>query len=185
MAVKDCNHRDHCPFWSALSMKCKISKGGLFIPLDDHAEVYCKSPDFPQCLQYSLHPKQPLELIDNIRQNDRNRRKFTRVKASYKITLVRHIHSGEVVSHFSTIATTLDLSSSGMRLTTDKPLINDSVIQFVFNDFFPENLQEGTGQVAWCSKEIDSPYYQAGISFQDDQLIKAMGSYLNLHCHDM
>ncbi len=184
MATKDPKFIENCPFWSELSMKCRMCKGGLFIPLDDHVEVYCKTLDYPQCLQYALHPEKQLEIVARAECN-KNRRKFARVEACYKITLVRLIHSGAVVSHFSTLARTLDLSSGGMRLTTDKPLINDSVVQFSFGQPFPESLQEGNGQVAWCNKEIDAPGYQAGISFQDDQTIEAMGLYLGLHHHDI
>lgn len=185
MAIKDPTHTENCPFWSALSMKCRICKGGLFIPLDDHIEVYCKTPDFPQCLQYSLHPNNYLEIITKDSQINGNRRNNARVEASYQITLVRLIHSGKIVPHFSTFAKTLDLSRGGMRLTTNKPLVNDSVLQFSFGDSFPQSLQQGTGQVAWCNKEIDNPGYQAGISFQDDHIIEAMGLYLGLHHREM
>jgi hypothetical protein len=185
MATKDPKPIENCPFWSALSLKCQICKGGLFIPLDDHIEVYCKTPYYPHCLQYALRPENHLEIIGKSKQNNRNRRKFMRVEACYNITLVRLIHSGKVVSHFSTFARTLDLSSGGMRLTTNKPLVNDSVLQFSFDNSFPVGLQECIGQVAWCNKEIDAPGYQAGISFQDDQTIEAMGLYLGLRHRDM
>lgn len=165
-------------------MKCRVSKGGLFIPLDDHIRTYCKTPYHPQCLQHALHSENRLKIIERANQ-DRNRRKFARVEACYKITLVKLIHSGAIVSHYSTFAETLDLSSGGMRLTTNTPLKNDSVLQFSFGNDFPESLQEGIGQVAWCNKEIDNPGYQAGISFQDDQTIEAMNLFLGWHSHDM
>ncbi len=185
MATKDPAPIKNCPFWSALSLQCRICNGGLFIPLDDHIEAYCKTPDYPQCLQYALHPGNHLQIIDKAKQSNKNRRKFARIEVCYNITLVRLVHSGTVVSHFSTFAKTLDLSNSGMRLTTNKPLINDSVLQFSFGDTFPENLQDSAGQVAWCNKEVDAPGYQAGISFHDDQTIEAMGLYLGLHHRHM
>ncbi|MBU1567112.1 MAG: PilZ domain-containing protein [Proteobacteria bacterium] len=185
MATRDLDHIENCPFWSALSMKCQICKGGLFIPMDDHMEAYCKTLNFPQCLQYSLHPKNHLEINAKESQGNRNRRNFGRVEACHKITLVKLIHSGKIVSHFSTFAKTLDLSSGGMRVTTNKPLLNDSIIQFSFGDSFPKDLHEATGLVVWCNKEIDDPSYQAGISFQDSHLIKAMGLYLGLHHREM
>jgi hypothetical protein len=184
MATKDATPIENCPFWATLSMKCRIYKGGLFIPLDDHIQVYCKTLNYPQCLQYELHLRNHLEIIDKANHRYKNRRKFTRIEARYKITLVRLIHSDMVVSHYSTLARTLDLSNGGMRLTTHEPLINDTVLQFSFGDTFPEHLQEGTGQVAWCNKEVDAPGYQAGISFHDDQTVEAMGLYLGLHHYD-
>ncbi len=185
MATRDLAPIETCPFWSALSMKCRICKGGLFIPLDDHIETYCKTPDFPQCLQYSLHPKKHLEIISKDNQSKSNRRKFVRVTACHKITLVRLVHSGVVVSHFSTFAKTLDLSAGGMRLTTSQPLVNDTVFQFSFDNFFPQNIHQGTGLVTWCNKDINTSGYQAGIAFQEDHVVAAMGLYLGLHQHEM
>ena len=181
MATNDATPIANCPFWSALSLKCQICKGGLFIPLDNHIEAYCKTPDYPQCLQYALHTENHLQLIDKATQSNKNRRKFARIEACYKITLVRLAPFGTAVSHFATFAKTLDISNGGMRLTTNELLINDSVLQFSFDDSFPENIKDGAGQVAWSNKEVDAPGYQAGISFHDDQTIEAMGRYLGLH----
>ena len=164
-------------------MKCRVSKGGLFIPLDDHIETYCKTIDYPNCIQHTLHSQNRLKIVERANQN-KNRRKFSRVDACYKITLVRLINTGAVVSHHSAFAETLDLSSGGMRLATNTPLKNDSVLKFSFGNDFPESVQEGIGQVAWCNKEIDNPGYQAGISFQNEQTIEAMDFFLGMHFQD-
>jgi len=179
------NQAGNCPFWSMMSMKCRICKSGLFIPLDNHIEVYCKTPDYSHCLQYFMHPGNRLEISDTTRQTDKNRRKFERIEARLRITLVKHIHSGAIGSHCSTFAKTLDLSSGGMRLTTSKPLVNSSIVQFSFDNSFPENLHECSGQVAWCNKEIDVPGYQAGISFQDHHVVEAMDTYLEFNHRPM
>ncbi len=181
MANKEIQQIENCPFWSVLSMKCRICKGGLFIPLDDHIALYCKTPDYIQCLQYTLHPENHLEIIEQSKKHNKSRRKFVRIEACYKITLVKLMHSETVVSHFSSFAKTLDLSKGGMRLTINRPLANNTVVQFIFGKSFPKNLQECSGQVAWCNKEIDNPGYQAGITFHDDRIIKAMSLYLDIH----
>lgn len=183
MAANDSNYPERCPFWSVQAMKCQLSGGGLFIPLDDHIEVYCKTLNYPQCMQYAVHSVNHLQLMERNRQAYQNRRKYERFDACYRVTLVRLVQSGQIASHFSTIGMTLDLSMGGMRLTTDKPLISDTIVQFSFEEFFPENLQDGTGQIAWCNKQIDEPGYQVGISFQDDHLIDAMGLYLEHYYH--
>lgn len=63
-------------------------------------------------------------------------------------------------------------------MTTDKPLTHETVIQFSFDDSFPEMLHEVTGQVEWCNKQVDEPGYQAGVSFRGAHIIEAMGRYL-------
>lgn len=171
----------NCPYWSAKSMKCRICSGGLFIPLDDHIEVYCKTPAFPQCLQFSLHTENHVQILDRREEAYKNRRKYLRIETEYKVTLVKLVDSGKIASHHSTIGKTLDVSMGGMRLATKTPLANDTLLQFSFDPSFPEELQYGSGQVAWCNKQIDEPGYQAGITFHDDHLIEAMGLYLGAH----
>ena len=170
----------HCPYWSEISKECRICQGGLFIPLDDHIEAYCTTLSYPQCLQYSFHPDhQPLP-TDSTTQAS-NRRRYGRVEAACRITLVRLVATGTVVSHFSAFAETLDLSRGGMRLATNKPLPDEALLSFSFDSSFPEKLHEASGQVMWCNKEIDSPGYQAGIAFQDEDTMEAMASYLDFY----
>jgi hypothetical protein len=178
MVEKDIKKDNTCPFWSGESLKCRICNGGLFIPLDDHIDVYCTSPIFSQCLQYELHSAKHLEIMQKARETRENRRKYSRIFASYKVTLAKLKESGEIVSHRPTVAKTLDVSKGGMRLVTDIPLTNDTVLQFSFDKTFPKKLQGATGQVTWCHKQIDEPGYQAGVSFQGDHIIEAMGNYL-------
>lgn len=170
-----------CPYWSETSKECRICQGGLFIPLDDHIEAYCTTLSYPQCLQYSFHPDQQRPLPDAVPHPASNRRQYPRVEACCKITLVQLITTGTVVAHFSAFAETLDLSRGGMRLATNKPLPDTALLTFSFDRSFPEKLHDATGQVMWCNKEIDSPGYQAGVSFRDEDTMDAMAHYLALY----
>lgn len=185
MATIYSNHTENCPFWSELSAKCRVCKGGLFIPLDNHIELYCKTTDYPLCLQYDVHKEKHFKIIDKISVSPDNRRKFVRFDVRLQITLIKHIQSGQIGTHSSTFAKTIDLSSGGMRLITSNPLSSKSVVQFSFGDAFPISLQNCSGKVAWCNKEIDDPGYQAGISFNDDQVIEAIGLHLGLFHYEM
>ncbi len=178
MAAQDSKKKVNCPFWSTESLKCRVCNGGLFIPLDDHMAVYCTTPAYPQCLQYELNSEKQLQIMEEASGARKNRRQYMRINASYKVILAKLVEAGEIVSHQSTVAKTLDVSKGGMRLTTEKPLLSNTVVQFSFDDSFPKSLQGGTGQVTWCNKQVDEPGYQAGISFRGDHLIEAMGSYL-------
>ncbi len=180
MASSLSTSRRHCPFWSETKKECRLCQGGLFIPLDDHIEAYCITTAYPQCLQYSFYQEQQPAASEFQLEQERNRRRFPRVEASYKITLVRMVTSGTVASHLSTFAETLDLSCGGMRLATSKPLSDEALVTFSFDPTFPLELQESSGQVMWCNKEIDHPGYQAGIAFQDEQAREAMANYLDL-----
>ncbi len=169
-----------CPFWSAQSLKCRLCSEGLFIPLDDHIDVYCTTSAHPQCLQYSLYAESQAQALATQQQKTENRRKFHRVRTQHKVTLVQLRSTGQVASHHAVNATTLDVSMGGMRLYIDDPIDNDISVQFSFADFLPDSLKSGTGIIAWCNKQVDTPGYQAGLSFRGEKIPKAIGHYLGL-----
>jgi PilZ domain len=173
----------HCPFWSETSKKCQICQGGLFIPLDDHIEAYCTTLSYPQCVQYTLEHDQEYLRQGLNQKMFRNRRQFPRSQTCWKINLVRLSTSNTVATHFSAIAETIDLSRTGMRLNTQKPLPDSALLSFSFGHSFPKTPDDSIGEVMWCNKEIDSPGYQAGIAFKDDITKEAIAAYLDLHQH--
>lgn len=173
--------RDICPFWSTESKKCRVCKDGLFIPLDEHISTYCTSKDHHLCLQYSLHAPKDKLATDDTGNNSANRRQSMRIELSDQIQLLKMIQSGEIIKQFTANAETLDMSKIGMRLQTNVPLINDSVVQFAFDKSFPANLRTGAGIVEWCNKQIDTPGYQAGISFQSKWIVEAVDIFLEKH----
>jgi hypothetical protein len=173
--------QEKCPFWVATSMKCSLCNGGLFIPLDDHAETFCYTPLFRACRQYALYSENQILLAEKVRKSEENRRKYLRIETSHQITLVKIFESGKCLSHFSSKAKAIDISKGGMRMVTDTPLADNAMVQFFFDDTFPRILNEISGQVEWCNKQIDEPGYQAGLSFKEAHIIEAMGSFLEQH----
>jgi hypothetical protein len=175
--IKKEKQRKVCVFWSPIEKTCKIQDEGLFIPLEDHVEIYCRSAEHRLCRQFKLieqiHPE-----TGKAGKKERNRRKYSRVKTSYHITLVRLSDSGHMVGNSPSIASTLDISSGGMRLTTREMLMHDSIIQFHFKGPFPSSVKSGLAQVKWCIPTRKDLRYQAGLAFQNTQIIQAMGEYL-------
>jgi len=175
-------HSKFCPYWSAVSLKCSLCTDGLFIPMDDHIEVYCKTEEYSMCLQYNLRHDSinPSSLYAGTIPSN-NRRKYERVESTHCIKLVRLNSSGRTASHFSSLANTIDLSMGGLRLRTHEPLINDTVVQFSFDDSVPDLLQSGTATIKWCYRMIDTAEYQAGLAFRSNQTVEAMAMYLGVH----
>lgn len=175
-------HKAFCPFWSPVSLKCSLCSEGLFIPLDDHIEVYCKTEEYPMCLQYNLSTEPPLSPVtDSATITNDNRRKYIRVESTHRITLVRLSGTGKIASHFSMPASTIDMSMGGLRLRSPEPLINDTVVRFSFDDMVPELLQSGTAIIKWCHRLVDKSEYHAGLAFRSSQTVEAMGMYLGMH----
>ncbi len=174
--------RTFCPFWSPYSQKCSLCSEGLFIPLEDHIEAYCRTDEYPMCLQYNLSSQSyPNSANANTTIGSDNRRRYQRVEGLHRITLVRLSATGKVASHFAIPATTLDLSLGGFRLKSDEPLINDTVVQFSFDDLAPDFPLNGTATIRWCHRLVDSPEYQAGLAFCGTHTTEAMGMYLGIH----
>jgi len=164
-----------CPFWSNLAQKCRISSDGLFIPLDDHIDLYCTTADYSLCLQYSMNNDIP-DIADDVAELQ-NRRNFPRVEAQYRVTLVKITETGRLAKHFSLHATTLDISNGGMRLATSEQLVDDTRIAFSFIDNLPKGLQSGIAKIKWSKKNEATGTYHAGLAFEDPPS-RAIGAYL-------
>ena len=164
-----------CPFWSSFAQKCRISNDGLFIPLDDHIDIYCTTEDYPMCLQYSMNNEIP-EMDDGADHRE-NRRNYPRMEAEYRVTLVKITETGRLARHFSLRATTVDISKGGMRLVTSEQLIDDTRIAFSFIDNMPKDLQSGIAKIKWSRKNEATGTYHSGLAFEDPSS-KAIGAYL-------
>jgi len=168
-----------CPFWSTSGQTCKIQNEGLFIPLGDHVEVYCKGSEYPLCKQFSLIEQAQAETKKSdtsISVSDR--RHSPRIKSTHRLTFIRLSDSGHAICLQPSAASTMDLSSGGMRMTTRELLMHDSIIQFQFVTPFSSTVQSGLAKVKWCIPSDNQPFYQAGLSFQSDHLAQAVDEYL-------
>lgn len=174
MTEEDSRHKEKCPFWSASSVKCTICDDGLFIPLDNHAEAFCKTSRYPACMQYTLYSENHIYLQEIVRKSEVNRRKYLRIESTHAITLVKISESGDPVPQVAYEAQTIDLSQTGIRVATSKPLLHEALVQFSFDESFPLSIRKITGQVEWCNKQVDEPGYQAGLSFRGNQSIDAL-----------
>jgi hypothetical protein len=164
-----------CPFWSSFAQKCRISSEGLFIPLDDHIDIYCTTDDYSLCLQYSMNIEIPE--IDDDADHRENRRNYPRIEAQHRVTLVKITETGRLAKHFSLHATTVDISKGGMRLATSEQLIDDSRIAFSFIDNMPKEFQSGIAKIKWSRKNGTTGIYHSGLAFEEPPG-KAIGAYL-------
>lgn len=166
-----------CPFWSPSERICKVANEGLFIPLEDHIEIYCEGSEYPLCRQYLLFQQQSDTAGSRKKVDDR--RRSPRIKSAHRLTFLRLTDSGRPISVHPSIANTMDLSSGGMSLITRDLLLLDSIVQFQFTTPVPPALQTGLAKVKWCTPAENNLRYQIGLSFQNDRVIQAMGKYLN------
>jgi hypothetical protein len=173
------HNKESCPFWSPDTLTCTLDSGGLFIPLDDdHIEVYCKTGEYPQCLQYSISCESYLQSRTGMTAND-NRRRHARVECSHNLTLAWPSDPGMSPSHSSIEAAAIDMSTGGLRLRSMAPLSNDTVVWFSFDEPVSGLLQSGAATIKWCHRLIDRSEYQAGLAFLGNLPLEAMGRHLD------
>lgn len=178
MGEKSLKNQKYCPFWSTESRKCKVCQTGIFIPMDDHIDIYCTTPKFVKCMQYSLNSGIQVDSLLSRQRFGPNRRQFMRIESNIHITLVRLIDSDKVVNHIPLSAETLDISRGGMRISTSTPINLDTWVHFTFDESWPSVLREAKAQVQWCNKQIDDPGYQIGVSFKDSEIKNAVELFL-------
>ncbi len=167
-----------CPYWSQQEHVCEIQEEGLFIPMDDHLRIYCTGTEFNLCRQYLLSKKSNVLETENQKKDGQERRQSPRIETTRRLNFIRLSDSGNPVSVHPSIASTLDLSSGGMRLSTRELLMYESMIQFQFNTPLSTSLLTGLAMVKWCTPTENDLQYQAGVSFQSDNIIEAVDQYL-------
>ena len=173
---------NQCPYWSMQnSHECKMTKGGLYIPMPEHVDMFCSKPRYSHCHQYL----RGCELLKETARKygfivDGGRRKYRRVSDRATLSLSACDASRNFLELLDDKALTLDLSLGGMRLESNKKLQKDSLVTFQFSpDFSIPNLS-GTGEVKWCEPADNSGHFQVGVAFADFELTQAIGSHLGL-----
>jgi hypothetical protein len=103
---------------------------------------------------------------------NQNRRQHRRVPCRYSFRLAERKGSEDLDRLLDDVATTVDLSSGGIRFESYRALPQGVEVYFSLNGEFSKTPLQGTGQVKWCRSLDDAPLYHAGIAFSD----KAVGA---------
>lgn len=162
-----------CPFWSPSDRCCIINQEGLFIPSENHVAMYCKTPDYPLCAQCNGQMSEKVAFYTCVAE----RRQQHRIVSAHRITVT---DPGEAAKdtpvHF--LATTIDLSTGGLRLFSKKILRQNATVNFAFDNSFPQHLQSGSATIKWCLPQLNKSGYQSGLSFKEDTSSRSMTGYL-------
>ena len=173
-----------CPYVAiGKGKECGIVKGGVYIPMPEHIEMFCLSSKYSKCSQYVRY----CELIMNQAESEVkdymvsvDRRKSRRFSERFNFDLVAcdaNIMPRETKSFK---AKTLDVSLSGLRIESPHNLAIDTIVIFAMDaEFSSENLS-GVGEVKWCEPQEDSDKYEFGVAFSDYRSSKCMSKHLGI-----
>lgn len=182
-----------CPYWSNSTKSCLVSKQGLYLPVPEHINTYCRTGNHLSCPQFEQQDADlPEYKNDSGKVADRrerkvvadrrdrkaaDRRECARITGSYSLQLAGLKEDGNTTFLLDKKATTVDLSVGGIRLQTHCELPVNSMVSFSLNGASGPPVQ-GIGQIKWCRSLTGSSVFHAGIVFSDGSTSGAMRRYL-------
>ena len=166
-----------CPYWQESSLECKVTKGGLYLPMPAHVETFCRNENFIQCHQYVRGGARPgFSLADD----QMSRRRHHRMPARLALRLLDP-EASDQEAVLCEDARAVDLSLGGLRLESGMNFPVNRKLRLVFGDDFAVPSWVGEGEVRW-SREASSeiPCFYAGIAFTDSHTQEAVSRHLGL-----
>lgn len=174
-----CDISKICPYHRQ-SGDCRMTAGGLYLPLLHHVEAYCRTVGYVNCSHYIKGKS----LLDKSRAErvlvESGRRRFQREKKKFVVEVRNCDSSGHPLDVADLQTVTVDLSQGGMRLESNKKIPVSSLLAFSFGKDFPIPGLIGNGQVRWSRERTGADKYEAGLCFTDNQMQNMIGAHLGL-----
>lgn len=163
-----------CPYFSTKMRACSLSADGIYLPPKVHVLTYCLTPKHTECSIYTRFIPMDAE-CRHTPADGRNRRRFRRVQEEWRVLIRTCSPEGIVIGDFAEMASTIDYSQKGMRVTLNKEIPNDSLLLFDFDmDFLIPRLQ-GFAQLCWDRKHSEELNdIEAGLIFKDEYSQRAL-----------
>ena len=156
-----------------------MAKGGVYLPMPEHIDLFCRSKSFVQCHQYVMGCEAIRTAVEQYESFDSDRRrKFHRVKEEVPISVVLMGVAGKKQVPFD--ATTLDMSLDGIRIQTQKELLPGLKVFFAFDDEFSVPNWKGLGEVRWTRQTGVSDMFETGMSIADNESYHAIGQHIGI-----
>lgn len=175
------NKQEDCPYLSVSQLECKVTEGGLYLPMPEHIDMFCKDASHVHCRHYlrgceiCKENAQKMGLV-----NDESRRKYRRVRERIDLFLAQYSDSGKLIDVLDDSAYTIDLSLGGFRFESRNPVPANERIGFSFGNDFVTPSWQGFGQVRWTDSLKDSKGFQSGLTFTDSRTFQAVGRHMGL-----
>ena len=176
--------RKICPYTGqGEGQECKMTKGGLYIPMPEHIEMFCQTPKFVECHQYIRGS----ELLKETAQKygfilDGSRRRYRRVLDRFMVSLAVCDENGTPKEILDENAHTIDISLGGMRIDSSSDIAGRGLIAFEFGSDFVMPILEGVGEIKWATeiKGNGGKGFHAGVAFLDSRISHAIGTHMGL-----
>jgi len=164
-----------CPYFSKKLKACGLSTEGIYLPPRIHVLTFCLTSRYTECSIYTRFIPLQDECSHADAGREANRRRFPRIEEKRRVLIRTCSPEGIVVGEFAEMASTIDYSQKGMRITIDRHIPRDSLLLFDFDmDFVIPRLQ-GFAQLCWHRKAPMDPHkIEAGLVFKDEYSQKVL-----------
>jgi hypothetical protein len=172
-----------CPYWDQITKQdCRLTKGGLYIPLPEHIEIFCSTTHFNQCHQFirGCELLREAAASDSIYADSDSRRRHRRIKDQLSVSIATCDSFGQATGKLAEDTTTIDLSIGGMCVKSRKEISSNELLLLKIKDEDSKSSLSGIGEVRWCKTAKESSDYLVGIAFKTKETGRAIGRHLGL-----
>ncbi len=163
----NCPVEKKCPY-SSLNSDCLMTVGGVYLPLPEHVETFCKTVNYSKCYHYIVGCEEIKNAAPKIEDGVVNRRRYRRVMERIPIMLSEDMGEGLSVDVIDDNAYTFDISMGGVGLVTKRKISPDTKVKFTLMDTGENAPIIGAGIVQWSKSDSqNSDVFLSGLSFTD------------------
>lgn len=165
-----------CPYWSKThERECRMTMGGLYIPMPFHVEQFCFSSGYFQCKQYRRCGRLMRGSASVCEMAaDNGRRRLQRIVNHVPVVIGCHgERDSRSILPGDELARSVDLSLGGFRIENQQKIPLDALVSFKFSLDFSSLYVRGEGKVKWSKEKKGGGRFETGVAFLDCALTQS------------
>jgi len=168
-----------CPYLSHNAEECLLTSGGLYLPLPEHIDMFCKTSSFVKCHHYIVGCEEIRNATPKVAAGAVNRRHYRRVQERLSLVLAKYSTSGAACDILDSSAFTIDLSMGGIGFVSRHKILPKTKIKFTLGGGVTGPSLTGIGEVRWTEGDSMEPdLFLSGLSFMDSKSKQIIGRRL-------
>jgi len=168
-----------CPYLSHNAEECLMTTGGLYLPLPEHIEMFCKTSCYVKCHHYIIGCEEIRNAAPKVSAGTVNRRRYRRVHERLPIVLSGYLTRGSSCDILDSSAYTIDLSMGGVKFVSRHKFLPETKIMFTLGEGETGSSIAGLGEVRWTENDSADPdLFLSGLSFVDSKSKQIIGQRL-------
>jgi hypothetical protein len=153
-----------------------MTVGGLYLPLPEHIETFCKTNNYNKCYHYVAGCDEIRNAAPKVEDGVVNRRRYRRIQERFSLQLAEPSVDGADTIALDEDAYTFDMSMGGLGFVTRRMISPETKVKFILKDSADSSPLVGAGVVRWTvNNSSDSDLFFSGLSFSDKKCQQIVG----------